>query len=104
MVKPIIDKDDKSDYQTPSNKIYFNTKRVLKALLILFKNIINIRKNSKICFNDLFTQIIKMIQSLLIKNITIKGAISKMLDFSVKTLISSSENKKLLGTVSDGDN
>ena len=43
-------------------------------------------------------------QSLLIKkNITIKSAISKMINISSKTLIVVDENKKLLGTVSDGD-
>lgn len=43
-------------------------------------------------------------QSLLInKKITIKSAIAKMINISSKTLIVVDENKKLLGTVSDGD-
>ncbi len=43
-------------------------------------------------------------QNLLInKNITIKSAISKMINISSKTLVVVNKNKNLLGTVSDGD-
>lgn len=47
-----ISKVLKSDYQTPSNKIYFNTKNATLKAIKNIKNIININKTIKI-FNDL---------------------------------------------------